>query len=635
MLHKFLLSMVLTATIGTQVAAQPPPSPIAPLGITPTLPLLAAADSNDAMSGVVKTLKTHLWNQNGLVILVCGLGMAGLQVFAQAGGPNKKNRLATGQWAGGPERSAARKRGRQQMNDRQRNAVTLYLGQPRHIQYAPSAIPKPRKAAPTAKGKRVVRIKGDTATTWLPDAQRGVAVMGGPGSGKTFSVIDPALRSVIDQGFPLILYDFKYPTQSERIAGVAAKAGYEVRVFAPGFPESDVCNPLDFIRDVDDVDMARQIAIVLNRNFKSGGQSVEDPFFTNSGDQLIQAILLLAKSTPFPDIITCAKALAADSLPARVQNAELPTWVESSFGQLISMADSEKTVASVISTASILFSRFMSPTTLSVFCGKTTIPLDMAGKQLLILGMDRERRDVVAPLLATVLHMLVTRNVATKKRQDPLCLALDELPTLYLPNLVQWLNENREDGLATILGFQNITQLEKAYGREVSRAILGGCATKAIFNPGEPESAKFFSDYFGDQHLQYKSKSKSTGGGKTNTTISQQERTRKLCGPEEFLKLPSGCCILVNPAYATKQETSIPLRLRVRIPKADMQRMETSQGFWAKVKQRLTQQSTQKPITDVEMAQRKDYFYNHYPLPTKPDSNASDTVNWGVANGYL
>ena len=54
--------------------------------------------------------------------------------------------------------------------------------------------------------------------------------------------------------------------------------------------------------------------------------------------------------------------------------------------------------------------------------------------------MDRERRDVVGPLLATVLHMVITRNVA-KRRQDPLIVAIDELPTLYLPTLVQWLNE--------------------------------------------------------------------------------------------------------------------------------------------------------------------------------------------------
>ena len=65
----------------------------------------------------------------------------------------------------------------------------------------------------------------------------------------------------IDQGFPIILYDYKYAEQSSRIAGIAADAGYKVSIFAPSFPESGICNPLDFIRDATDVDMARQVAI--------------------------------------------------------------------------------------------------------------------------------------------------------------------------------------------------------------------------------------------------------------------------------------------------------------------------------------------------------------------------------------
>jgi type IV secretory pathway TraG/TraD family ATPase VirD4 len=124
--------------------------------------------------------------------------------------------------------------------------------------------------------------------------------------------------------------------------------------------------------------------------------------------------------------------------------------------------------------------------------------------------MDRERRDVVGPLLATVLHMVITRNVA-KRRQDPLIVAIDELPTLYLPTLVQWLNENREDGLSVILGFQNLVQLEKTYGRELARAILGACATKAIFNPQEYEAARMFSDFLGDEEIRYKQKSRNRG----------------------------------------------------------------------------------------------------------------------------
>ncbi len=587
-----------------------------------------------AVNDNFESLKKLLFNPQGGMIGGAVLVMMFLSWQSGNAAPNAKNRLATSRWAGPKEKSAARKKAHQQVNDRRANAVSLFIASPK-LEYQPIARSKPNHATPTKTGQKVVKISHDKNITWLPDAQRGLAVLGGPGSGKTHSVIDPALRSVIDQGFSLILYDFKYPTQSERIAGVAAKAGYQVRVFAPGFPESDICNPLDFIRDVDDVDMARQIAIVLNRNFKPGTQSVEDPFFTNSGDQLIQAILLLAKSTPYPDIVTCAKALGADALPARIKNAKLPTWIETSFGQLISMADSEKTVASVISTAAILFSRFMSPSILSVFCGKSTIPLDMEGKQLLILGMDRERRDVVAPLLATVMHMIITRNVTAKRRKDPLVVSLDELPTLFLPNLVQWLNENREDVLSCILGFQNMVQLEKAYGREIARAIFGGCGTKAIFNPQENESARAFSDYLGDEHLEYKTKSRSTGGGKTNTSISQQEKTRKLCAPEEFLRFPTGTCILINPGYSTKKETAVPLRLAIKIPKADLKRMDDSQRHWDKVKAKLIQRSAQVTITDSEMQLRKDYFYQTYPLPKKADPNAEKTANWAIANGFL
>ena len=100
--------------------------------------------------------------------------------------------------------------------------------------------------------------------------------------------------------------------------------------------------------------------------------------------------------------------------------------------------------------------------------------MDLDGKQLIVFGLDRNNRDIVGPLLAAILHMIVTRNVSrTVPRSDPLIVALDELPTLYLPALVNWLNENREDGFVGILGYQNIAQLEKVYGKELTRAIFG------------------------------------------------------------------------------------------------------------------------------------------------------------------
>lgn len=246
----------------------------------------------------------------------------------------------------------------------------------------------------------------------------------------------------------------------------------------------------------------------MNKNFKLMAADKEDPFFGPAGDQLAEAVFMSAKSSQYPDIMMCQAILSLEDLIGRIQAAkDLNPWIRASYGQLLSVGKSERTVASIVATANIIFSRFMKQGVLGAFCGETTLPLDLKGKQLLVIGMDRQRRDVVGPLVATVLHMIVNRNV-TQPRKDPLVLVLDEVPTLYLPALVQWLNENREDGLVTILGFQNLVQMEKAYGKELARAILGGCATKAIFNPQELDSAKMFSEFLGDKEINYKQRSR-------------------------------------------------------------------------------------------------------------------------------
>jgi type IV secretory pathway TraG/TraD family ATPase VirD4 len=183
---------------------------------------------------------------------------------------------------------------------------------------------------------------------------------------------------------------------------------------------------------------------------------------------------------------------------------KLKVWTSRPLSQLISVKDSEKTAVSIIGTAQRMFQRFLKRDFVGAFCGKTTLPLDLDGKQLIVFGLDRNNRDIVGPLLAAILHMIVTRNVSrTVPRSNPLIVALDELPTLYLPALVNWLNENREDGFVGILGYQNIAQLEKVYGKELTRAIFGGTATKFIFNPQDTESAKLFSDYLGEMEIQF------------------------------------------------------------------------------------------------------------------------------------
>lgn len=550
-------------------------------------------------------LVSMLLSKNTLVLGVAAMVLVFLALKGDKGGA--KGKLSKGIFGGQKEKNKAAREGKKQIINRKHNKITLYLGRPNtnsnynlfaNLQYKPPL--------------------------FLPDAQRGIAVMGGPGSGKTFSVIDQSLLSAIDQGFPVLLYDFKYPTQSERIAGYAQSKGYRVNVFSPGYPESEICNPLDFLKDDSDALMARQFAEVMNRNFKKEGNQASDQFFTAAGDQLTEAILMLAKGTPYPDIMTCQALLSLTDLPQRLMSKKstINPWIYSSFGQLISVANSEKTVASIIATANSNFTSFMKADILGSFVGKSTIPLDLQGKQMLILGLDREKRDVLSPLLATILHLIVNRNV-TKKRKDPLFLCLDELPTLFLPSLTNWLNENREDGLATLIGFQNIVQLEKIYGKELSRAILGGCATKAVFNPQDAESAKMFAEYLGDQEVSFKSKSKGTSGGKSSSNVSEQNQTKKLFPAEEFLKLPTGKCILINPSFRRKDESYIPLKEKIHISPEYLKIRETGAQHWQFLVQRL-KRTTQK-VSDQDIQNRRLLSEQLYPNPKQTSSHPINT----------
>jgi type IV secretory pathway TraG/TraD family ATPase VirD4 len=521
----------------------------------------------------------------------------------------------------------------EQMDNTTRNNVALYVGMPGAMRERLEACWRQDGLLKTPSGSRwskQLRKLNTSPTLYVPDAQRGIAAIGAAGSGKTFSVIDPLIRSAFDQGFPVCLYDFKYPAQTKRAVAYAMKRGYTVRVFAPGFAESETCNPLDLLKDEEDAIAAGQMTSVISRNFDRGGNNSGDKFFEEAGESLVEGILLVTKAIAtltgdekYCDLMTAQAILSLPELAARLEAAsksKLKIWTTRPLSQLISVKHSEKTAASIIGTAQRMFQRFLKKDFVGAFCGKTTLPLDLDGKQLIIFGLDRNNRDIVGPLLAAILHMIVSRNVSrTVPRKDPLVVALDELPTLYLPSLVNWLNENREDGFVGILGYQNISQLEKAYGKELARAILGGTATKFIFNPQDPESAKLFSDYLGEMEIQFNSKSRSTGKGGASHSTNEQRQKRHLWEPAQFAKMGTGKAVIINPAYTRGSEAYVPLLQTLKVPQADIEEMNWSESKWDFIQQRLKARNSPSIVSDAERSQqflsRRSLVEKLFPMP--------------------
>lgn len=525
----------------------------------------ASEPAGDALGHSVNALAKSFSGTNGLMLIIAIAGFLALAFFE--GRQSQKGRLATARFAGSAEKSKARRKAQKQMKAKRHNQVAVDIY--KHL--------------------------------YLPDLQQGLIACGGAGSGKTESMLLPAMYSSIEQGYPMLVYDFKYGDPRDSLTGsiaaYAVKHGYKVHIFAPGFPESEICNPLDFLMDELDGEMAGQLARVMNRNLKPSGGKGDDPFFSIAGDLLILAVLLLAKQTAYSDMVQCQKILSLTSLKERIEAANLSYLTQSTFDQFLSVAKSEKTADSIRGTAQNLFVPFTTPGISSAFCGKTTLPLTITGKTLVILGLNKANKESLAPYIAGILQMLVQRNLSFA-RTDPFVLAIDELPTIFT-DVDNWLAQNRSAGLCCLLGVQDYGQLEDRYGKERARTIFANAATKAIFAQQEYESARSFSDLLGDQEIHYKQKSRGMSGGKASTNVTDTERTGKLFTPDQFSKLPPGKCVLISPGFSSKSETKIPILQQIPLTQEAKDRKAWCQQMWnEKVLPRLKARSPQPQFSD-------------------------------------
>ncbi|MEM6453182.1 MAG: TraM recognition domain-containing protein [Cyanobacteria bacterium P01_D01_bin.105] len=470
-------------------------------------------------------------------VFVIGATLADHLSFGASG----KNVLGNGRWATPKDKHFARKRAIQQIQGNQHDEVALWIN------------------SPTIKpGNKMVK---DGRTIYLPDMARGMSVIGGSGSGKSFSVIKPTLRAAIAQGLPTMLLDTDYPGLAKTIAPLAESCGYEVEIFAPGFPESGICNVLDLVDSHRDATGASQIAKTLNKNFQiDGGSKNKDMFFEVAGELATEAALLLSKALEYPDILTAFTILKDEDMIKRVRGVgKIDPWLTLAFGQLLSTAKSEKTIDSIRGTAALLFGQLMRPDILPALLGETTIPLDITGKKLLIFGVKQDIRLAVSPLIASIIHALVSRNVL-RGREEPLFLSLDEMPSMYFPEIAEWLSEKRKYGLCTQIGYQSLGQLKKTYGVELADVIYTNTATKFFFNPQSIETARIFSETLGDEDVTYKTRNRTYGKNRSRTR--NENRTKKrLMTPDEFVNQAEGCCVLLSPGYGNKTQRFIPVKL--------------------------------------------------------------------------
>jgi type IV secretion system protein VirD4 len=423
---------------------------------------------------------------------------------------------------------------------------------------------------------RVQTLLGASPTIWFPDAGRGILVIGTPGSGKTYSVIDRLLESAFRQRFSVIVYD-KKGDQVRLHAALATRYDYDVQVLAPGEAYSGVINPLDFMKNHQDAMMAGELGRIIAQN-AGLGEGKGNEFFQQAGEMLARGLVQLAKQSNYPDLAMVYAFIQLPNFVERIYHCvnrpnghplKMDRWIAPSFSQLLSSKDAEKTVAGIKATAEATYSAFIQKDILRVFIGHSTISIRLEGKQVIFFKLDDKRRSVLAPLLAAAIHLCVVENLATK-RKNPFVYSLDEFPSIKLDRIINWVNEYRSNGGVPIIGIQSLNQLYDTYGDKRGAATVSALSTHVLFNPNDWETAEKYSKRYGETEVSIRSRSTGNSLGQQasrSITWSEQLHKKPLISPDEIMRFPQGKCVITSPAYGSGNEALFPYRLTIPVSK--------------------------------------------------------------------
>ncbi len=532
-----------------------------------------------------------------------------------------QGQLTSARWANGRDKRRALKRAKKQVNSDKVDDVCLWIGQ------APNGRPFSKSGV------------------MVPDANQSSIIIGRPKSGKTFSAINPMLKSAIEQGLSIVLYEYKADDdgrggQMEYIATLAARHGYKLNVFAPGRDYSCTINPLDFLKSEEDDTTAAVLAEVFHKNLKAEGGRT-DSFFGPAGQRLIQALMQFAKSTKYPDLAMAFAISRLPNLPERLvyadEQGQLPIAVQIAFSQFMQTAGAQKTSGGIAATASDVLTRFMSSRILPTLLGETNISLLLGSKEMIVFQSDIMRQDVVNPIIAAIINVLINRNFSVQ-RDTPLVFSADEFPTIYLPQCPTWPNEHRSKGFVGLFGFQSFPQIRERYGREKADILLSAVGTHFWFNPGNEETAKALSAFLGEEEivLEQTSKSKTFGRDRSRSqSISQQTRTKALMLPDEFLRFGTGECILLNPAYKDDKQSNLPQHFRqIPIPNEDLNLIDDCAQIWSdhvlpKIRKRAAQRRPNLNYSELLQA-RFDEAQRLLPPPPNEDDENGNRNSTGI-----
>ena len=335
---------------------------------------------------------------------------------------------------------------------------------------------------------------------------RATIVLGTPGSGKSYAVVNNYIKQHIEKGFSMYIYDFKFDDLStiayNHLLIHTDKYKVKPKFYIINFDDprkSHRCNPLnpDFMTDISDAyEAAYTIMLNLNRSWiqKQGDFFVESPIILLAAIIWYLKIYENGKYCTFPHAIELLNKKYSDVFTILTSYSDLENYLSPFMDAWQGGAQDQ--LQGQIASAKIPLSRMISPQLYWVMTGDD-FSLDINNPKepkILCVGNNPDRQNIYSAALGLYNSRIV--KLINKKGQLKSSVIIDELPTIYFRGLDNLIATARSNKVSVCLGFQDYSQLTRDYGDKESKVIqntVGNIFSGQVVG----ETAKSLSERFG------------------------------------------------------------------------------------------------------------------------------------------
>ena len=498
---------------------------------------------------------------------------------------------------------------------------------------------------------------------------RGTWVVGTPGSGKTFSIIEPFIRQHSAKGFAMVVYDYKFPTLATKLYYHYQKNKREGKL-----PKGCKFNIINFV----DVEYSRRVNPIqqkyignlaaasetaetllesLQKGKKEGGGG-SDQFFQTSAVNFLAACIYFFVNYKKMPYDKDGHPLIAEMMEepkthrpkptgrvfnSRGEEVEPAYWLgkysdmphilsflNQDYQTIFEVLETDNEVApllgpfqtamknkameqleGMIGTLRVYTSRLATKESYWIF-HKDGDDFDLKvsdpkSPSYLLIANDPEMESIIGALNALILNRLVTRINTGLGRNIPVSIIVDELPTLYFHKIDRLIGTARSNKVSVALGFQELPQLEADYGKVGMQKIITTVGNVVSGSARSKETLEWLSNDIFGKVVQLK---KGVTIDHDKTSINLNENMDSLVPASKISDMPTGwiCGQVARDFVATKTGHGGSMNIQ------ESEEFKTSK-FYCK--------------TDFDMADIKKEESEYMPLPkfyTFPSKDAKERI---------